>query len=81
VPDGGETGIANVTLTLTGTDDLGNAVNTTTTTAANGSYTFGTLRPGTYTINETQPAGFLDGRTRLARPAERRPTTCSATSC
>jgi len=43
-------------------------VNTTTTTAADGSYTFGTLRPGTYTIAETQPAGFLDGKDTIGTP-------------
>jgi len=61
VVDAGEAGIAGVTITLTGTDDLGNAVSLTTTTAADGTYTFIDLRPGTYTVTETQPAGFLDG--------------------
>jgi uncharacterized repeat protein (TIGR01451 family)/fimbrial isopeptide formation D2 family protein len=59
--DAGETGLAGVTITLTGTDDLGNAVSLTTTTAADGSYSFGNLRPGSYTLTETQPAGLLDG--------------------
>ena len=37
--DGGETsGMTGVTITLTGTDDLGNPVNTSTTTAANGAW-------------------------------------------
>jgi uncharacterized repeat protein (TIGR01451 family) len=58
----GETGIGGVTLTLTGTDDLGQAVSLTTTTAGDGSYGFDPLRPGTYTVTETQPAGFLPGR-------------------
>jgi uncharacterized repeat protein (TIGR01451 family) len=62
IRDAGENGIAGVTITLTGTDDLGFAVNLTTTTAADGSYSFGNLRPGTYTVVQTQPAGFVDGR-------------------
>ncbi len=57
----GATPIAGVTITLAGTDDRGGQVSTTTTTAANGSFSFGNLRPGTYTISETQPAGWLDG--------------------
>jgi len=58
----GETGIANVKITLTGTDDLGNSVITTTTTDSNGNYSFTSLRPGTYTITETQPANLLEGK-------------------
>lgn len=58
----GETGIAGVALALSGTDDLGGAVSLTTSTAADGSYSFGPLRPGTYTVTETQPASFLPGR-------------------
>jgi len=57
-----EPAIANVTITLTGTDDRGNAVNLTTTTNAAGYYEFANLRPGSYTVNETQPAGFADGK-------------------
>ena len=59
--EAGEAGIPGVTITLTGTDDLGNAVNQTVTTDANGNYSFTNLRPGTYTITETQPPGFVDG--------------------
>lgn len=63
--DGGETGIGSVTLIITGTDDRGNAVSRTTTTAAGaGNYSFGDLRPANaagYTITETQPAGFGNG--------------------
>ncbi|HLK56700.1 MAG TPA: SdrD B-like domain-containing protein, partial [Chthonomonadaceae bacterium] len=57
-----EAGIAGVTVTLKGTDDLGNAVNASTTTASDGSYSFANLRPGTYSITETPPAGYLDGK-------------------
>lgn len=54
--------IANATVTLTGTDDLGNPVNIVVQTDADGFYLFQNLRPGTYTITETQPAGFADGQ-------------------
>src|SRR5262249_12579012 len=63
--DSGETGIAGVTLTLTGTNGLGQSIPVTTPTASDGSYSFATdgsgasLRPGTYQIAETQPSGFL----------------------
>jgi uncharacterized repeat protein (TIGR01451 family) len=60
--DPGEAGIGGVAVTLTGTDDLSNAVNIPATTAPDGTFTFGILRPGTYTITETQPGAFLDGR-------------------
>ncbi|MEN6458982.1 MAG: SdrD B-like domain-containing protein [Thermoguttaceae bacterium] len=53
--------IAGVTVTLTGVDDRGNAVSLTTVTDDDGAYSFTNLRPGTYTITETQPAGFIDG--------------------
>ncbi len=60
----GETGIAGVSLALSGTDAYGNPVNAVVTTAANGSYRFDNLPPsnaGGYTITETQPAAYVDG--------------------
>jgi uncharacterized protein (DUF2141 family) len=62
IMEGGEPGIAGVTIMLSGTDNTGNAVNQTQTTAADGSFTFGGLHPGTYTLSETQPLGYLDGK-------------------
>ncbi len=59
-----EPAIANVTITLTGTDAYGNVVNRTTTTAANGSYSFANLSPsngGGYTLTQTQPSAFSNG--------------------
>jgi hypothetical protein len=67
--DAGEPGIAGVTVTLSGTNDKGQSITNTTTTAANGAYSFSTdsggnlLRPGTYQIVETQPSGYLAGAT------------------
>ncbi len=68
VLDNGESGIGGVTLTLTGTTVNGQAVSVTTTTAANGTYTFITdssgapLWGGTYQVAETQPSGYLQGK-------------------
>ena len=63
--DTGESGIAGVLITLTGTNLLGSQVNTTQTTDANGEYTFSNLLPGTYTLTETQPSAFNDGSTNV----------------
>lgn len=63
--NGGEAGLAGVTITLTGTDDLGTPINVNQTTDSLGKFVFTLLRPGTYTITETQPAGFLDGKDTL----------------
>ncbi len=61
VVDQDDVGIADVTLTLTGTDVNGDPVSLTTTTDADGNYLFGDLLPGTYTVTETHPSGYLDG--------------------
>jgi hypothetical protein len=65
IKDPGESGIAGVTLTITGTDNLGNAVSTAQTTASDGSYQFTNIRPGTYTLTETPPAHYLQGEDRI----------------
>lgn len=62
VQDAGETGIAGVSLTLSGTNDQGAITPITVTTLADGSYLFAGLRPGTYVIRQTQPQGFFDGK-------------------
>ena len=59
--DPGEAGIPGVTLTLAGTDLAGNAVTLTTTTDANGNYTFANVPAGTYSLTETQPVAYADG--------------------
>jgi hypothetical protein len=59
--DTGESGIGGVTITLSGTDHLGNSVLLTTTTTITGFYRFDNLYPGTYALIETQPSGYLDG--------------------
>jgi Domain of unknown function DUF11/SdrD B-like domain len=56
-----EPGVAGVTVRLTGTDDLGNPVNLTIITTPSGAYSFNNLRPGLYTVTETQPANLGDG--------------------
>ncbi len=54
----GEPGLAGVTITLR---DAGNAVVATTTTAADGTYSFPTQPAGSYTVVETQPTGYQSG--------------------
>ena len=62
IKETGETPLATVPIALTGTDYLGQAVTLSTATAADGSYSFTNLKPGTYTVTETtQPAGYFDG--------------------
>jgi protocatechuate 3,4-dioxygenase beta subunit len=62
VKDSGEPGVAGITLTLTGNDARGFSITETTVTAAEGSYLFPVLSPGTYAIAETAPTSYLDGQ-------------------
>lgn len=56
--DANEQPLAGVTITLF--DASGTVVATTTTNSA-GDYSFTNLRPGQYTVRETQPAGYYQG--------------------
>lgn len=58
VRDPGEVPISNILIELL--DGNGSVVASTRTDAA-GNYQFQNLRPGTYTLRETQPAGYLQG--------------------
>jgi protocatechuate 3,4-dioxygenase beta subunit len=53
----GEPGLPGVTITLEGTDGMGNPVSQSTVTDSNGQFWFMDLAPGTYWVNETVPAG------------------------
>ena len=57
--------LANVLITLTGYDLVGNPINQTATTDAAGNFVFGNLVPGECRLAETQPAAYLDGADRV----------------
>jgi hypothetical protein len=60
--DFGESGIRGVSIHLTGTDDLGQAVDRTFSTDGDGAYLFLNLRPGSYYLTRTtQPTGYTPG--------------------
>src|SRR5262249_31951171 len=60
--DFGEAGISGVTITLTGTDFIGNAVNPPPQgTDSPGAYALPNLRPGNSPLPEPQPAGYPQG--------------------
>ncbi len=59
IQDSGEAPIKGVVLTLT---DAQGAIVATTVSGDDGSYRFTNLVPGTYTIRETQPDGYLQGK-------------------
>src|SRR5262249_21224808 len=56
--DNGDPRLSGWTITLTGTDNMGNPVSLTTTTGANGEYSFTGLTPGTYTVAEVLQTGW-----------------------
>ncbi len=59
--NGSDRGLGGVFVTLTGIDDRGQSVSLTAVTDDVGNYRFAALRPGTYTLTETQPANYNDG--------------------
>jgi len=62
IRDGGETGISANTINLTGTDQYGRSVSMTTTTDADGQFSFIGLVAGTYSLAQpTQPSSYNDG--------------------
>lgn len=62
--DGGEAGIAGVTLTLTGVNELGATISRITVSGPDGTWAFADLLPGTYSVVQAaQPPNTLSGRT------------------
>ena len=57
----GDRGLGDVGVTLTGVDHLGQSVYRETKTAATGKYEFLGLRPGVYSVIQTQPESVFDG--------------------
>ena len=60
-----ETAIGNVKIQLTGTTDLGDSIEETVLTEADGTYRFLGLASGSYLIAQTQPAFVIDGQESL----------------
>ena len=58
----GESGLNNIEIRLSGIDDRKNNTSLTTLTNNDGYWEFLNLRPGTYTLSETQPTDYLDGK-------------------
>ncbi len=56
-----ESGISGVPITLTGTDDLGDAVSRSSQSDSDGTFSFAGLLSGSYSVSAAQPPGFADG--------------------
>ena len=78
--DFGEQGIAGVTITLDGTDDLGNAVHLSQTTDGDGAYVFLNLRPG-YVHDHRDPAGRLHAGDQHRRHRRRDRLAATSSTC
>jgi hypothetical protein len=65
VKDANEPPIPGTSVTLTGTSALGSVVRIVVQTNTSGFYHFDNLQPGNYTITETQPAGYNQGKSAL----------------
>ncbi len=61
----GELAIAGARIQLTGTDDHARAVDIVMETDEQGIFEFADLRPGEYSLAETQPPDYVDGRESL----------------
>ena len=64
IQETGDTGLAGVTVTLTGTDAYGNSVSYSTTTNSSGVYTFAGMpfsNSSGYTVTPTVPSGYDAG--------------------
>jgi hypothetical protein len=57
----GDNPLPDVAVTITGTTTGGQAVNLSTTTGQDGTYSFANLPAGNYTISVVQPDGFIQG--------------------
>lgn len=60
IQDDGESGVAGVTVVLTGTDIAGRPVSLTVETDSSGNYRFDGLVPGTYTVRFARPSGWRE---------------------
>jgi peptidyl-prolyl cis-trans isomerase A (cyclophilin A) len=58
---GSTSGFVGADVTLTGSSTTGRSINVSTTTDANGAFSFTQLLPGTYGLSEHTPSGFLPG--------------------
>ena len=68
VKETSEAGLSGVKVTLIGKDLAGNTVSKSTTTDSTGYYKFASLPAGTYTITETQPTAYQDGKETQGTP-------------
>lgn len=61
----GDPPIPGTTINLSGTDVFGNLVSQSTQSNSGGTYSFGNLPPGSYTLTEIQPGGYSQGANSL----------------